>query len=330
MKTNVLLHNSYGKPEDVVRLTTYEIEDLAEGQVLVDMAFSPINPADLNMLEGTYYTQPELPAVLGNEGVGVVEAVAEGVTSVKVGDHVIFPFRGKDNWVGLWAEKVVSPANELVIVPSEISLQQAAMLTVNPATAYQLLTLFDDLSSGDVVIQNAGNSSVGRWVISIAKSMGVKTISLVRNVELIDDLKALGADWVFVDDEDVVKKIKEASSDSRLAFNAVGGQSATHVMKGLVSDGILVTYGAMSKEPVQVSSGALIYKNIWVTGFNRAKWVAENPKEVVLDVYKKLIDFILKHKIEIPVEATYSFSDVDKAIAHASQSGRTGKVLFEI
>lgn len=329
METSVLLHHKYGKPEEEVCLSTYELPSLEPDQVLVEMLFAAINPADLNMIEGTYYTQPTLPCILGNEGVGSVVECGSQVSLFKTGDRVIMPVKSKDNWVGFWAEKFVVKASYLIKVPKGISDDQAAMLTINPVTAYQLITRFVGLNEGDTILQNGANSSVGRWVIYFAKKMGYKTINLVRRESLIDELKAIGADTVLIDQDGVNKQIRELSGNISLGLNMVGGQSAKELVKSLHADGVMVTYGAMSKEPITISNGALIYKNIWLTGFNRTKWIEEAPIEEVQDTYRDLFEWMGELPMDIPIEKIYQFDQASEAIRHAGSEKRRGKILLQ-
>src|SRR5207248_10851014 len=120
-----------------------------------------------------------------------------------------------------------------------------AMLRINPATALRMLRDFVDLAAGDFVIQNAANSAVGRLVIQIAKANQWRTINLVRRPELIDELRALGGDFVFLDDDDVKGQIATATGGApmRLALNCVGGDSALRLANALAPGGTLVTYG---------------------------------------------------------------------------------------
>jgi mitochondrial enoyl-[acyl-carrier protein] reductase / trans-2-enoyl-CoA reductase len=99
MKSSVLVHSEYGKPDQVIKLSTYEIDAPKEKQVLIKVLASPINPADINMLEGKYSIKPELPCVLGSEGVGIIEKIGSEVDSLSIGDRVIMPV-SKGPWIG--------------------------------------------------------------------------------------------------------------------------------------------------------------------------------------------------------------------------------------
>ena len=127
------------------------------------MLAAPINPADLNQIEGKYPIRRPLPATPGFEGAGVVEKSAASVRRASPsGTQVILPHD-----FGTWREAAVVKADELVAVPNEIDPEQAAMLKINPLTAWRMLHDFVRLERGDWVIQNAANSAAGRAVIQI-------------------------------------------------------------------------------------------------------------------------------------------------------------------
>jgi mitochondrial enoyl-[acyl-carrier protein] reductase / trans-2-enoyl-CoA reductase len=325
---NVIHHKTYGKPEDVVEIAPYSLPILMEAQIMVDQKFSPINPADINMMEGKYYTQPDLPSVLGNEGVGVVSHVGPDATDIKVGDRVIMPMKKKDNWIGSWAESYIANESDLIKVPDSISLEQASMMSINPPTAFLMLSQFTHLDEGDWVIQNAGNSCVGRWVIFFAKKLGLKVLSIVRQKSLVPELKSAGSDEVFLESDSVGTEIKNKIGKVKLALNGVGGESAEQLMKALDKDGVMATYGAMSKDSFSVSNGALIYKNIWVTGFNRSKWIEESHSVEVRGVYDDIFAHIKDGAPEIPVQEVFEFEKVLDALKLAQSEKRSGKILL--
>ncbi|XP_057559024.1 enoyl-[acyl-carrier-protein] reductase, mitochondrial isoform X3 [Hippopotamus amphibius kiboko] len=191
-----------------LRLKNLELAAVGGSDVHVKMLAAPINPSDINMIQdeearvqlGNYGLLPKLPAVGGNEGVGQVVAVGSSVTRVKPGDWVIPANAG----LGTWRTEAVFSEDALITVPSDIPLQSAATLGVNPCTAYRMLMDFERLQPGDSVIQNASNSGVGQAVIQIATALGLRTINVVRDrpdiQKLTDRLKNLGADHVVTEE----------------------------------------------------------------------------------------------------------------------------------
>jgi mitochondrial enoyl-[acyl-carrier protein] reductase / trans-2-enoyl-CoA reductase len=221
-----LLFHQTGKPSDVLDCSGFSPSEPQAGEVLIRILAAPLNPADLNTIEGTYGVKPALPAVPGIEGCGLVEQ--SNSPDFSSGDRVIFLRRA-----ATWASHTTVKADALFKVPQEIDPLHAAMLKVNPATAWQLLHSFGFPGQGGWIVQNAGNSAVGRCVIQLARDLGVRTLSFVRRPELFDELKALGADEVLTDDEEGYAAAKEilGTSGAKLAFNAVGGESALRLMK---------------------------------------------------------------------------------------------------
>ena len=130
------------------------------------------------------------------EGAGIVVEVGSAVRNLEPGALVILP-----HGLGTWREACAVAAEKLVVVPGGIEPIQAAMLKVNPVTAWRMLHDFVSLRPGDWLIQNAANSAAGRCVIQIARELGYKTVNIVRRAELVDELRAEGADVVLVDGE---------------------------------------------------------------------------------------------------------------------------------
>ena len=149
---------------------------LGSKQVALRMLAAPINPSDLNMVEGIYGVKANLPAVGGNEGVAFVAQVGDQVTSVKPGDYVVPHVSG----FGTWRTELIASEEQVMKVPNNIPVAYAATLAVNPCTAYRLLKDFVSLKPGDYIIQNGANSMVGYAVVQLAKLAGFKTINVIR------------------------------------------------------------------------------------------------------------------------------------------------------
>jgi trans-2-enoyl-CoA reductase len=191
-----IVYHAHGKPEEVLRLEEQLLPLPAADEALVLVAAAPINPADLNAIEGKYPIRPDLPATPGMEGAGVVVKIGSAVKNLPIGTQVILPHN-----LGTWREACVVSAEKLVAVPNEIEPEQAAMLKINPLTAWRMLHDFVALQPGDWMIQNAANSAAGRAAIVICRELGFRTVNVVRRPELIDELRAEGGDVVLLDHE---------------------------------------------------------------------------------------------------------------------------------
>src|SRR5437899_168625 len=141
---SVAVYETHGNPADVLRVETQPWPRPAADQAVVQLRAAPINPADLNAIEGKYPVRPPLPATPGFEGAGVVVDLGGEIANVTAGAQVILPHN-----LGTWREAVAVKASELVAVPPEIEPVQAAMLKINPMTAWRLLHDYVDLKQGD-------------------------------------------------------------------------------------------------------------------------------------------------------------------------------------
>jgi len=314
-----------GAPVEKLRLQAFNPPPPDAGQVLVRMLAAPLNPADLNFIEGTYGVKPQLPATPGVEGCGVVEA--SGSADYQPGDKVIFLRRA-----ATWATHTVVPADALFKLPTAIDPLQAAMLKVNPATAWRLLHGFGIPEAGAWIVQNAGNSAVGRCVIQLALSLGIRTLSLVRRPELIDELTLLGGDVVLLDDEAGLAAAKAAlgGANAALAFNAVGGDSALRLMNLLREGGTHVTFGAMAKRPLTVPNGLLIFRDLQLRGLWVTRWIEHAPDAEVRGVYADLATRVAAGTLVQAVDSTHALEAFPAALARLGAADRVGKVLFAL
>lgn len=317
--------NGFGAAPEVLGVQDLPTPAPGEGELLLEMLFAPINPADLNVIEGKYGELPELPAVIGNEGVGRVAALGAGVTGFAPGDLVLPLARGT------WAQFMVAKAARVMRVPAGIDPRQASMLTANPPSAWAMLEDFVTLQPGDWVVQNAANSGVGRSVIQIAKSRGWKTLNVVRRPELIDELKALGADAVVLETEDLRASAGTICGGRRprLALNAVGGASALNLANALADGGTHVTYGAMGRQPLKLPNGLLIFRGLEFRGFWLRRWV-EGPPKKVHAAMAALTKLTAEGALRVPVQQVFPLGEVLAACAAAAGDKRSGKILLDL
>ncbi|UCE31798.1 MAG: zinc-dependent alcohol dehydrogenase family protein [Burkholderiales bacterium] len=313
----------YGEPHSSVHCV--EVDDPGapgRGELVIEIEAFPINPADVLALEGKYATRPPLPVVPGAESVARVLAVGAEVQGFAVGDRVIPLSRAN------WVQRKRLRAQEVVKVPLADPLQ-LAMLKVNPATAYLMLTRYAELRAGDLVIQNAANSGVGLAVIALARRLGCRTVNVVRRESLAADLTARGADHVFVDGPDLAHRVREAVGDARmpLAIDAVAGASCMRLAECLSDDGIVVNYGLLSGDPCIVHPDRTVFHGIRLVGFWLARELPAMPRDRLESLYAQLVGLVRDGTIATPVEATYPIEEIGAAVGHAAREQRRGKVL---
>ncbi len=316
----------FGKPESVVRMQPAEATAPQAGEIRLRTKFAPVNPADINIMEGTYGSLPTLPAAIGNEAAGIVESMGEGVTEFVPGDLVL-PVSAR----GLWQEYLTVPAAQCVKLPPGIDLAQAAMLRVNPATAWIMLTNFRGLSPGDWVVQNAANSAVGLSVMQLARTEGWRVLNLVRRADAAAQCRALGAEYVLREDDPAWKEQAAemmGSQRAKLALNAVGGESALRVASLLEDEGIHVTYGAMSRQKVSVPNRFLIFQNLTFTGFWLSRWMRQASVEKISLLYELLAQHVLTGSLQLPIAQTFPVEEITAAVTAAQLSQRSGKILL--
>ncbi|EAY81933.1 enoyl-[acyl-carrier-protein] reductase, mitochondrial [Oryza sativa Japonica Group] len=324
-----VLYDQHGPPDKVLRVAELPAAEIGERDVCVRMLAAPINPSDLNRVEGVYPVRPPLPAaVAGYEGVGQVHALGGAVDSrlLSPGDWVI----PSPPSLGTWQTYIVNPATAWHRVRSDVPPQYVATVTVNPLTALRMLCDFVNLAPGDTLVQNGATSIVGQCVIQLAKLHGLHTINIIRDrpgsQEAKDKLKQLGADHVFTESQLDIKNIKSllgALPEPALGLNCVGGNAASVILKFLRQGGTMVTYGGMSKKPVTVSTSSFIFKDLSLRGFWLQKWMSSDKAEESRTMIDYLLDLVHEGKLKYEMELT-PFSDfhlaLDKALGkHGSQ-----------
>lgn len=316
----------FGVPEEVIGVEELErVEKLEPGQARLRMLAAAVNPADLNLLQGTYGVKSDLPFQPGLEGCG--EVIESASPRLKAGERVIVVGR-----VGTWSEEMVVAESDVLPIDRKLDPCQAAMLKVNPQTANRLLRDFVELKSGDWVVQNASNSGVGQCVIQLAKARGVKTLNLVRRPELIEELTKLGATAVVLDDRESLAQWQAVHPRVKpvLACNAVGGDSALRLLSCLAPGATMVTYGAMSRQALKVPNGFLIFKGLQLRGLWVTEWIKHAERDELRQSYRELAELIIDGQLGQTIERTYRLDELPDALQRASESKRAGKIVLDL
>jgi mitochondrial enoyl-[acyl-carrier protein] reductase / trans-2-enoyl-CoA reductase len=317
----------FGRPSEVAELV--EISEPAPPgpeQVLIEVEFAPINPADLLHFEGRYAQPASLPAFAGVGILGHIMGLGHDVPHLKLGDRVI----AVNTERSAWRERLILPAARLIPLP-EADPVDLALLAANPPTALLMLERFGKLQTGDWVMQNAANSSVGVSLIQISKAMGLRTVNVVRRFELVDHLAAFGADVTLVDGPDLRARVAEMIGGGRikLGIDAIAGDATRRLANCLADGGTVVNYGLLSDKPCEVDAADIIFRDISLKGFWYSRWISTADPTEIKALFVRLVGMVQAKTLRVPIEAIYPIEKLTEALAHAQKDGRFGKVVLQ-
>ena len=322
-----LRFHEHGPPADVLQLDEIPTPEPGQGEVRVRLTHRSVNPADLSLVRGTYGRSRDLPAIGGNEGAGVIDALGAGVEGLSVGQRVV-----KLGEAPTWQEAVVLPPDDVLLIPDALSDEAATQLFVNPLTAWLLLRAVPDLGPGDTIIQTAGASAVARIVTELARRMGIQVVAIVRRDDHVDRLRELGAVPVVAEanTSDTRRSLRQAVGDAgaQAVFDPVAGDAGALALSGLGDGGTHVVFGALSGEPLPVPPGTLIYKNVTVQGVWRTQWFSRTPRVESRAALTELASLAADGAFSLPVDATFDLADGAEAARAATSHGRWGKILL--
>ncbi|WP_417674718.1 zinc-binding dehydrogenase [Pseudodonghicola sp.] len=319
-------HATFGDPAEVLAPVDAPLPEPAAGQVRIKTILSPIHNHDLWTVRGQYGYKPELPAIGGSEAVGIVDALGEGVEGVTLGQRVAVA-----GVHGTWAEYFTASAKGLVPLPEAIGDEAAAQLIAMPFSALTLLE-FLEVKEGDWIVQNTANGMVGKAVAMLGKARGINVINLVRRDAGIGELEALGiGNAVSTAAEGWKTQVRALAGDAPIvaAIDSVGGTASGDLLSLLGDDGLLVSFGTMTGEPMQISSGDLIFKQAVVKGFWGAKVSAAMPADERQRLFGELMRLVITGAVQLPVEAIFPLDRIGDAVRASLAPGKAGKVLLK-
>jgi NADPH:quinone reductase-like Zn-dependent oxidoreductase len=328
-----IVFDRFGEPVKVLGIKELPVPKLGRGELRVRMLASPINPSDLLVVRGEYGRLPQLPAIPGFEGVGMIEEVGPGLISrmrgLRVGRRVAVP----NSQGGNWQEQVVASARQVILVPASVPDDQAAGFFVNPASALALTQYVLQVPRGAWLLQTAAAGSLGRMIIRLGKHFGFRTINLVRRREQAEELLALGADAAINTASDSVEECVKSLTNGQgvpYALDAVGGSVAGSVVGLLAPHGRLVLYGTLSGQPVSIDPRAMMIKELRVEGFWLSHWVRQQNPLTMLGLFRRIGRLFESGVLVTPIAASFALSDFAKAVQLAQDPSRNGKVLFRM
>lgn len=319
------LHTTFGDPATVLAAGDAALPEPGPGEVRIRTVLAPIHNHDLWTVRGQYGYKPELPAIGGSEGLGTIDALGEGVQGLQVGQRV-----AAASVHGTWAEAFIAPARMVIPMPEAIADDTAAQLIAMPLSALMLLE-FLHVERGQWIVQNTANGAVGKTLAMLAAARGINVVNLVRRDAGVDELGALGIGNVFSTAQDGWQdQVRRVLGDKGAvaAVDSVGGAAAGDLMGLLGEGGTLVSFGSMTGQPMQISSGDVIFKQATVKGF----WGSKVSQAMAVEDKRRLVGELLTRaasgELRLPVEGIFSLDDVAAAVTASGTPGRGGKVLL--
>ncbi|MFI9407685.1 zinc-binding dehydrogenase [Nocardia sp. NPDC052316] len=316
---------SFGEPKDVLTTAERPLPEPGEGEVRLELVLAPIHNHDLAIVRGVYGYKPPLPAIPGTEGVGRVDALGAGVTGLTVGQRVTVS--GAQN---VWADYFVVKAAQVVPVPDAVSDETAAQLLAMPLSALMLLEDLE-VAAGDWIAINAANGAVGRLVNVLARQRGINVLNLVRGPKSVEALRSAGFEPVFDTEAEGWRDAAVAATSGApivRAVDQVGGRAASDATALLAPKGQLISFGALSGQPLTLSPSELIFKQIVVKGFWGSKRIEETSAEDRKRLIGELVSAAAQGVLRLDVEATYALDSAADAAVATESPGRSAKIAL--
>jgi NADPH:quinone reductase-like Zn-dependent oxidoreductase len=333
----IVQYHSYGDPEHVLRVNHAAAPAApGPGQLLVRVLARPVHPGDLLGVEGRYSGAARGAPVAagaaspGFEGMGVIEAVGDGVSDAALvpGTRVAFFPAG-----GAWGELALVPAQFASPLPDAVPDAAGAQLHVNPLTAHMLLraALAAGAGAQGAMILTAAGSGVARLLAALALDAGLPVIGLVRSSAGAAELAAVHPRLpvIATDRPDWRTAMQQALEGKplRAVVDAVGGALASELFQRLAPGGRLVMYGDLSGEPLSLPALLFSVRDLHVEGVSVGRW-ASLPAGLRQEDLQGALQLALQHPQLFGVAASYDLEQVGRAVSHSRRAGKGGAVLL--
>jgi NADPH2:quinone reductase len=319
-----IVFDRIGKPEEVLDLREIPIPDVGVDEVLIRITSASINPGDFLFIQNLYPPpkKPRFPQqVAGNYGAGIVEAAGKH-SGYNEGDYVAFGYYGS------WAEYASIPSKWLVPLPPNFPAEKAGQI-FNFITAWDLLRACASLE-GSWLALTAGNSTVSRIVLQLARNRGIKVISIVRDA--VTDLADLGAATVIrIKDNplklsDQISQITEGNGLSAL-IDAVGGPITADLIRTMAFGGHVVIMGGMSDEKFELHNFDILLNEVRIIPYVY-RYLLRHPAQDELKEIEQIVQEVATHDLKVPVASFRRLDDYREAILRSLSGLDLGKHFF--
>jgi NADPH2:quinone reductase len=323
-----------GGPESLV-FEDVPAPDAKPGHAVISVKAVGVNFPDVLMIEDKYQAKPPRPFSPGGELSGVVKAVGEGVTNVKVGDRIL----ANTGWGGM-AEEILLPANRLWHIPDTMPHDTAAAFILTYGTSYHALTDRGHLKAGETLLVLGAAGGVGLSAVELGKAMGARVVAACSTQEKVDLAIAHGADAGVVYgrgpfDRDGQKALgalfKEAGGAEgfNVIYDAVGGDYAEPALRSIAWEGRYLVIGFAAGEIPKIPLNLALLKGCDIVGVFWGTWAARNP-ELFAKSIEELLALYAAGKVKPHVSERFPLARGAEAIAHLGSRQAMGKVVVTI
>jgi NADPH2:quinone reductase len=314
---------------DHLRLADVPDPQPAAGEAVLDVLYAALNPADRYLAEAQYPAKPPLPHILGRDGVGVVRAVAPGVTGVRVDDTcaLLRGAAGVDR-AGSFAQQIAVPVDSLVPVPQGWTLEQASCATLVYLTAYQAISQWADLPAKANVLITGASGGVGVASTQLAKAMGHTVLALSRSDEKQRHLKDLGAAAAFdPTDENWWRTLREFLGGPKvdLAIDNIGGALFNLVVSTLGMHGRVSCVGRLAGPVPDFNTATLFFRRIRIGGVA----VGSYSRDEAHAAWNNILALLDRTGARPLIDRVFPFEQLPQAFQRLAE-GPMGKVLVKV
>ena len=316
---------------DHVRLTEAPDPVAKEDEVVMEVHYAALNPADRYLAERRYPypVNPPLPHVLGRDGVGTVIQVGNGVKSVRVGDRraVLRGDVGVFRW-GTLAERVSVPAVNLVEIPAGWTEEESSCAALVYMAAYRALTMWEPLKPSSVVLVTGASGGVGVAAVQLAAAMGHTVVALSRSEEKQGRLTELGATFAFNPEDPQWRTEVKVALNSRgvnLAVDNIGGKLLPEVIATMGELGRISLVGELAGPVPNFDTGTLFSRRLRIGAMALGYYTADETRTV----WQDLLSVLARSGARPIVDRAFPFEQLPQAFERLAE-GPMGKVLVNV
>jgi len=322
-----ILCKAFG-PADTLVLEETASPEIKKNEILLDVHAAGVNFPDTLIIEGKYQFKPPFPFSPGGEAAGVVAAVGEKVTHLKVGDRVM----GLTGW-GAFAEQTAVPAYNVLPIPDSMDFETAAAFSMTYGTSMHALRQRGNLQPGETLLVLGASGGVGLAAVEIGKAMGARVIAAASTAEKLEVARKAGADELINYSEGGIKdRLKELTGGQGVdvIYDPVGGSLFEEAFRSIAWNGRMLVVGFAAGDGIPALSANLpLLKGASLVGVFWGAFAQRQPQDNAAN-FQQLFAWHAEGKLKPLVSQTFPLAQASEAIDTLAQRRAVGKVVVKV